>query len=140
MKAEKTNSLSARCAGACPFGRTFVCAKKAREVMVSLSGDFLEKGGKKNAKQECFRKKVHLFFGVVMWFRDISTFSCCKFRLFEIKDIPLLSINTTFPFPVALRRPYSATSKGFPPDESAQTLFDLLNTTIWQCRNSVVGR
>ena len=61
MKAEKTNSLSARCAGACPFGRTFVCAKKAREMVVSLSGDFLEKGGKKNAKQECFRKKVHLF-------------------------------------------------------------------------------
>lgn len=98
MKAEKTNSLSARCAGACPFGRTFVCAKKAREVVVSLSGDFLEKGGKKNAKQERFRKKVHLFFGVIMWFREISTFSCCKFRLFEIKDIPLLSIKHNLPF------------------------------------------
>ena len=98
MKAEKTNSLSARCAGACPFGRTFVCAKKAREVVVSLSGDFLEKGGKKNEKQERFRKKVHLFFGVIMWFREISTFSCCKFRLFEIKDIPLLSIKHNLPF------------------------------------------
>ena len=98
MKAEKTNSVSARCAGACPFGRTFVCAKKAREVVVSLSGDFLEKGGKKNAKQERFRKKVHLFFGVIMWFREISTFSCCKFRLFEIKDIPLLSIKHNLPF------------------------------------------
>ena len=66
MKAEKTNSLSARCAGACPFGCTFVCAKKAREVVVSLSGDFLEKGGKKNAKQERFRKKIHLFLGTVI--------------------------------------------------------------------------
>ena len=66
MKAEKTNSLSARCAGACPFGRTFVCAKKAREVVVSSSGDFLEKGGKKNAKQERFRKKVHLFLEAVI--------------------------------------------------------------------------
>ena len=26
-----------------------------------LAGDFLEEVGKKNAKQECFRKKVHLF-------------------------------------------------------------------------------
>ena len=66
MKAEKTNSLSARCAGACPFGRTFVCVKKARDVVVSLSGDFHEEVGKKNAKQEHFRKKVHLFLGVVM--------------------------------------------------------------------------
>ena len=66
MKARVANLLSARCAGACPFGRTFVCAKKAREVVVSLSGDFLEKGGKKNAKQECFRKKVHLFLGIVI--------------------------------------------------------------------------
>lgn len=98
MKAEKTNSLSARCAGACPFGRTFVCAKKAREVVVSLSGVFLEKGGKKNAKQERFRKKVHLFLGVVICFRDISTFSCSKFRLFEIKDIPLPSIKHNLPF------------------------------------------
>ena len=46
MKAEKSNSLSARCVGVCPF----VCAKKAREVVVSLGGDFLEEGGKKNAK------------------------------------------------------------------------------------------
>ena len=71
---------------------------RVREVVVSLSGDFLEKGGKKNAKQERFRKKVHLFFGVIMWFREISTFSCCKFRLFEIKDIPLLSIKHNLPF------------------------------------------
>jgi len=28
--------------------------------------DFLEKGGKKNAKQERFRKKVRLFLGVVI--------------------------------------------------------------------------
>ena len=66
MKAEKSNSLSARCAGACPFGRTFVCAKKARGVVVGSSGDFLEKGGKKNAKQERFRKKVHSFLGIVI--------------------------------------------------------------------------
>ena len=98
MKAEKTNLLSARCAGACPFGRTFVCAKKAREVEVSLTGDFFEEVGKKNAKQERFRKKVHLFFRVVMCFLDISTFSCCKFRLFEIKDIPLPSIKHNLPF------------------------------------------
>ena len=98
MKAEKTNSLSARCAGACPFGRTFVCAKKARGVVVGSSGDFLEEVGKKNAKQEHFRKKVHLFLGVVMWFRDISTFSCLKFRLFETKDIPLPSIKHNLPF------------------------------------------
>ena len=50
VKAEKTNLLSARCAGACPFGRTFVCAKKALEVGVSLSGDFLEESEKKKAK------------------------------------------------------------------------------------------
>jgi len=66
VKAEKTNSLSARCAGECQFGHTFVCAKKAREVVVSSSGDFLEKGGKKNAKLERFRKKVHLFLEAVI--------------------------------------------------------------------------
>ena len=45
-----------------------------------------------------FRKKVHLFLGVVMWFRDISTFSCLKFRLFEIKGVPLPSIKHNLPF------------------------------------------
>ena len=39
---------------------------RVREVVVSSSGDFLEKGGKKNAKQECFRKKVHLFLWVII--------------------------------------------------------------------------
>ena len=100
MKAEKTNSLSARCAGACPFGRTFVCAKKAREVVVSLSGDFLEKGGKKNAKQERFRKKVHLFFGVIMWFREISTFSCLalsRFNSSAITTVNLISSSGVIP-------------------------------------------
>ena len=67
----------------------------------ALSGgadDFLEEVGKKNAKQERFRKKVHLFLEVVMWFRDISTFSCSKFRLFEIKGVPLPSIKHNLPF------------------------------------------
>ena len=63
-----------------------------------LAGNFLEEVGKKNAKQENFRKKVHLFLGVVMWFRDISTFSCSKFRLFEIKEISLPSIKHNLPF------------------------------------------
>ena len=63
-----------------------------------LADDFLEEVGKKNAKQERFRKKVHLFLGVVMWFRDISTFSCLKFRLFEIKGGPLHSIKHNLPF------------------------------------------
>ena len=63
-----------------------------------LADDFLEEVGKKNAKQERFRKKVYLFLGVVMWFRDISTFSCLKFRLFEIKGVPLTSIKHNLPF------------------------------------------
>ena len=63
-----------------------------------LADNFLEEVGKKNAKQERFRKKVHLFLEVVMYFRDMSTFSCSKFRLFEIKDISLPSIKHNLPF------------------------------------------
>ena len=75
------------------------CARRKRAKWGGgLAGDFLEKGGKKNAKQERFRKKVHLFLEVVIWFRDISTFSCSKFRLFEIKGVPLPSIKHNLPF------------------------------------------
>lgn len=43
------------------------CARRKRAKWGGgLAGNFLEKGGKKNAKQEYFRKKVHLFLGIVM--------------------------------------------------------------------------
>ena len=85
MKAGIANSLSARCAGACPFGRTFVCAKKAREVGGGLAGAFLEKGGKKNAKQEHFRKKVHKFLFDLSLFSKTKYFSCERFDYSKLK-------------------------------------------------------
>ena len=42
------------------------CARRKRAKWGGLAGAFLEKGGKKNAKQERFRKKVHLFLEIVM--------------------------------------------------------------------------
>lgn len=68
-----------------------------------------------------------------MQFRDISTFSCLKFRLFEIKGVPLPSIKHNLPFSRRSAASLQRNVKGLPPDESAQTLFDLLNTTIGPC-------
>ena len=100
MKGEGRKNKLVECAMCrCVSVRTHV--RVSEESALSgggLADNFLEEVGKKNAKQERFRKKVHLFLEVVMCFRDMSTFSCLKFRLFEIKDIPLPSIKHNLPF------------------------------------------
>ena len=63
MKAGIANSLSARCAGACPFARTEVRMKETASVMVGEGTSvFSKKAGRKKRKEGAFRKKVHKFF------------------------------------------------------------------------------
>ena len=85
-----------------------------------------EKGGRKERKEDEFRKKVHKFsFQTITKTRKRKLF-LEKRCAFEIKSLPLRLIKHKFLFfTAALRRPYSAKSWGNL-DESAQMLFDLL--------------
>ena len=62
MKAGIANSLSTRCAGACPFARKKLGRKKRRMAGVGKERvSFPQKKGRKKRKEEKFRKKVHKF-------------------------------------------------------------------------------
>lgn len=62
VKAGITNSLSARCAGACPFARTEVRMRKQRvSWSVKARASFQKKADRKKRKEGTFRKKVHKF-------------------------------------------------------------------------------
>lgn len=144
MKARIANSLSARCGGGCPPRRTYTREgerraehnrvrrrrqperrRKTGEENGKKAGVLLEKDGRKEGKEDEFRKKVHKFSFSIRLIPRKQNFFSQKLRIFQTKSLPLRLINTTFPFPAALRRPYSAKSRGNP-DEAAQMLFDLL--------------
>ena len=59
MKARISNSLSARCAGACPFARTEVRMETVGDMVGEGMGVFSKKAGRKKRKEGAFRKKVH---------------------------------------------------------------------------------
>ena len=66
MKARIANSLSARCGGGCPPRRTYTRERTARgtqprEENGKKAGVLLEKDGRKEGKEDEFRKKVHKF-------------------------------------------------------------------------------
>ena len=126
MKARISNSLSARCAGACPFARKAVRMRKRR---VSWSAkeraSFLKKAGRKKRIEGEFRKKVHKFLFNLSLFSKIETFFSQKPRPFETKSLLLRLIKHNFPFIPPHCGVHIAQSRGTFPDHSAQTLFDL---------------
>ena len=128
MKAGIANSLSARCAGACPSARTKLRRKKRRMAGVGKERvSFPKKMGRKKRKEGKFRKKVHKFsFGLSLCSKN-ETFFSRKIRSFEIKILLLRLIKHNFPFIPPHCGVYIAQSRGTFPDPRAQMLFDLLN-------------
>lgn len=116
MKARNAKSLSARCAGACPFGCVSARARSAAGGECGRDRDFPLKREKKNTKQDSNREKVHLFLQLVLFRRGKAIFFCLKLRLFEIYPLPLRLIKHNLPFIPATRwRPYSANPWAFSP-------------------------
>ena len=128
MKAGIANSLSARCAGACPSARTKLRRKKRQMAGVGKErASFPPKMGRKKRKEGKFRKKVHKFsFGLSLCSKNEAFFSR-KIRPFETKFLLLRLIKHNFPFIPPHCGVYIAQSRGTFPDSPAQTLFDLLN-------------
>ena len=127
MKASISNSLSARCAGACPSARKEVRRKKRRTAGGKERASFPQKKGRKKRKEGEFRKKVHKFsFNLSLCSKKEAFFSQ-KIRLLEIKLLLLRLIKHNFPFIPPHCGVHIAQSRGTCPDPPAQTLFDLLN-------------
>ena len=128
MKAEIANSLSARCAGACPFARTDVRMKKQGVTLWAKErASFQKKAGRKKRKEGAFRKKVHKFSFHLFPFSKIEIFFSQNLRLFETKSLLLRLIKHNFPFIPPHCGVHIAQSRGTFPDHPAHTLFDLLN-------------
>ena len=128
MKAGITNSLSARCAGACPFARKEVRRKKRRVAGAGRSVRlFPQKRGRKKRKEGKFRKKVHKFSFILSLCSKNEAFFSRKIRPFETKFLLLRLIKHNFPFIPPHCGVHIAQSRGTFPDPPAQTLSDLLN-------------
>ena len=128
MKARISNSLSARCAGACPSARTKLRRKKRRMAGVGKERvSFPQKMGRKKRKEEKFRKKVHKFSFILSLCSKNEAFFSRKIRPFEIKILLLRLIKHNFPYIPPPCGVHIAQSRGTFPDPPAQTLFDLLN-------------
>ena len=128
VKARILNSLSARCAGACPFARTEVRRRKRRMAGVGKKRvSFPPKMGRKKRKEGKFRKKVHKFSFNLSLCSKNETFFSQKIRPFETKFLLLRLIKHNFPFIPPHCGVHIAQSRGTFPDPPAQTLFDLLN-------------
>ena len=100
MKARIANSLSARCGGGCPPRRTYTRERTAREIQPreengKKAGVLLEKEGRKEGKEDEFRKKVHkfLFHGVSL--RETKLF-LDKTTDIPNKKLPLRLIKHNF--------------------------------------------
>ena len=142
MKAGITNSLSARCAGVCPFRRTCLRAWGAvhwgerRKKVPSL-----QKERENVANTRSIVKKSTCF----CWrFRDDekdATFSSRKPLFFEMNDLPLRLIKHNFPFSsAALRRPYSVFRRAYSLWISANDLWLTVRWTIpYRCLPSGEG-
>ena len=126
MKAQKGNSLSARCVGVCLFKRTYASVRNTNH---EVGAAILKKRERKWTKQDEIRRKVHLFLWNEIEFPLFATFSFRKSRNFETKILLLCLIKHNIPFSTAWRRLYSANWGTFS-CELAQMIFGLLKKTI----------
>ena len=121
MKARNAKLLSARCVSV--RVRVYACEKQPSVASVELERDFPLKREKKNTKQDSIREKVHKFFLIVLFLREIPIIYLLKLRLFEIKLLSLRLIKHDLPFILATRwRPYSANLWAFSPCSDANAL------------------
>ena len=128
MKAGIANSLSARCAGACPSARKEVRRKKRRMAGVGRSvRRFPKKRGGRREKKGSFARKSTSFRSIPPCSQRNEAFFSRKIRPFETKFLLLRLIKHNFPFIPPHCGVHIAQSRGSFPDPPAQTLFDLLN-------------
>ena len=128
MKAGIANSLSARCAGACPSARTKLRKKKRRTAGAGRSvRRFPQKWGGRRENEGSFARKSTSFRSASPYNQKNETFPPQKIRPFETKFLLLRLIKHNFPFIPPHCGVYIAQSRGTFPDPPAQTLFDLLN-------------
>ena len=126
MKARISNSLSARCAGACPFARMEVRMRKQWMSRWAKERAYFQKSGEEEEKKGQFRKKVHKFLFNLSLFSKKGIFFSRNIRQFETKFLLLRLIKHNFPFIPPPCGVYIAQSRGTFPDPPAQMLFDLL--------------
>ena len=129
MKAGIANSLSARCAGACPSARTKLRKKKRRTAGAGRSvRRFPQKWGGRRENEGSFARKSTSFRSASPYDqKKMRHFPPQKIRPFETKFLLLRLIKHNFPFIPPHCGVYIAQSRGTFPDPPAQTLFDLLN-------------
>ena len=128
MKAGIANSLSARCAGACPSARTKLRKKKRRTAGAGRSvRRFPQKWGGRRENEGSFARKSTSFRSASPYAQKMRCFFSQKIRPFETKFLLLRLIKHNFPFIPPHCGVYIAQSRGTFPDPPAQTLFDLLN-------------
>lgn len=122
MKAQKGNSLSARCVGVCLFKRTYASVRNTNH---EVGAAILKKRERKWTKQDEIRRKVHLFLWNEIVFPLFATFSFQKSRNFETKILLLCLIKHNMPFP-PLGGVYIARIGELFSCELAQMIFGLL--------------
>ena len=125
MKARIANSLSARCAGACPPKRAYTRKGTVTNNTNKNERDISKKEVRSHTKQEGIRKEIHYFSLNLFSTRKKQAFSITNARISEINVLPLRLIKHNLPFPVALRHLYSVKQRTYSPFISAQTIFDL---------------
>ena len=124
MKARIANTLSARCAGACPPKRTHTREGQLQTTQIetnAISQKRSEITYKTRGKsKENPQLLLHHFSN-----RKKQAFPITNTRISEINVLPLRLIKHNLPFPVALRHLYSVKQRTYSPFISAQTIFDL---------------
>lgn len=134
MKARNAKSLSARCAGACPFASVSTRARSA-------AGGECGKGSRLSAETREEKHKTRLnsrkspqVFAGRSFCRRKAVFFCLKLRLFEMYRLSLRLIKHNLPFFLPPGGVHIARIHGLFLRVETQMLFDLLND-FWFIRH-----
>ena len=126
MKARIANSLSARCAGACPPKRAHTREGQLQITQIETNA-ISQKRSEITYKTRGKSKESPPLFTQPILNSKKQAFSVTNTRISEINVLPLRLIKHNLPFPVALRHLYSVKQRTYSPFISAQTIFDLQN-------------
>ena len=126
MKARIANSLSARCAGACPPKRAHTREEQLQTTQIETNA-ISQKRSEITYKTRGESKESPPLFTQPILNSKKQAFPITNTRISEINVLPLRLIKHNLPFPVALRHLYSVKQRTYSPFISAQTIFDLQN-------------
>ena len=131
MKARIPNSLSERCASACPLRHTCTREEKHRERRVKKQArEFRQKRREIFLRSRGESKESPQLFSRISSISFFNPFSFNKIMLIRKKAF-IFALDKTQPslLLAALRCPHSANRRAFP-DETTQTIFDLPKTMM----------